>query len=378
MANVTESSWLLAALLQSGAAIVAIVGGVMGSRFVSAHLSLAERSFEETLESRTILGLSARRESLVAQLIKEHAKRYTQGAKFLGYLADETQHAIIDLKLSGFDQGEMLLAIQGERVQLEAQLPLALDVVSRRVKRSQPVHSLARMNPKSRGNRHYTAIFRHVYLRAASQFRDESPEHLKAYLALEREVHEADVENQALIAERLQSVSDRLTATERKLKTARGTQKVAKQRVDQIRRADGFLLGLDVLVVVAILTMAPPVVFLGWHTPITAGGRKRFQSLVSFRASLFSGGSCTCTQGSSAGTARRFLQEFCGGSGRRLAGGAGLRVAKFDEGRHLRRSPFGQAIEKLPNALTMRRNLSGVESWPLCGSSVNVGSLREP
>ena len=262
MANVTESSWLLAALLQSGAAIVAIVGGVMGSRFVSAHLSLAERSFEETLESRTILGLSARRESLVAQLIKEHAKRYTQGAKFLGYLADETQHAIIDLKLSGFDQGEMLLAIQGERVQLEAQLPLALDVVSRRVKRSQPVHSLARMNPKSRGNRHYTAIFRHVYLRAASQFRDESPEHLKAYLALEREVHEADVENQALIAERLQSVSDRLTATERKLKTARGTQKVAKQRVDQIRRADGFLLGLDVLVVVAILTMAPPVVFL--------------------------------------------------------------------------------------------------------------------
>lgn len=63
--GISDVNWLLAALVQSGAAIVAIVGGIAASRFVSLHAE--QQSANQQLNGITMSLLSAREEALVAE-----------------------------------------------------------------------------------------------------------------------------------------------------------------------------------------------------------------------------------------------------------------------------------------------------------------------
>lgn len=256
-----ETSWLTAALLQSGATVVAIAGGMMGTRFISTHAELTGARHDWRAENQQVLASEKRARDLEHSWTVETARQYTQGQTFLAYLVDPARRHLVDLKLQKLDQPLQEAARNQVRL-LQAELDVATDRIGRRRDLARPGKTFLQLNPESERRATYTAIFLQAYLRAIEPYRGLSSAHEDAFQSLRSEIRRWHIEMHAKIEGRIASIRERQRETDEDLRAARRVRQEAGARVRTVQGSEGFSLGLGVLAAVAALTMLPPLALL--------------------------------------------------------------------------------------------------------------------
>lgn len=271
MTDPAESSWLLAGLLQSGAAITAIVGGLLGSRYVAEHGNQSAAEYEVN---------RAKRDERGAELYFKHTERSRDRLRDTQFFLDDTILTAIaagnfperalrrDLSegneahaktLKDREQFARHLMRDAERVRQD--LSTAVDV-SEPAEPWRDVDRRLRHVGGSISRRARSEIAMYVYREMVSRRSNDSEEHVRHFSALEEEMIETLDRRQERIGEHRPSQMERVRAARSTLSQATETREESEAVLQHMRDGQGFRLGLTVLAVMALSTMGPAAAML--------------------------------------------------------------------------------------------------------------------